>query len=94
MAVQSGLYPVIELERGGIAGVMPIRNKLPVVEYLRAQNRFRHLFADDPRAREELEHLQFLADHNIETYGLLGSGEDAMDTEGVDTVRRGGMRWA
>ena len=94
MAVQTGLFPVIELERGGVAGVMPIRHKRPVIEYLKAQQRFRHLFADDVRAREELEHLQALADHNIETYGLLGDGDDPMDTEGVDTVRRGGMRWA
>ena len=94
LAVKSGLYPIVELERGGVAGVMPIRDKRPVVEYLKAQGRFRHLFADDPRAREEQEHIQALADHNIETYGLMGNGPDPMDTEGADTVRRGGMRWA
>ncbi|GAB6039756.1 thiamine pyrophosphate-dependent enzyme [Endothiovibrio diazotrophicus] len=94
LAVKSGLYPVIELERGRLAGVMPIREKHPVAEYLKAQARFRHLFADDHRAREEQEHLQALADHNIETYGLMGDGPDPMDTEGADTVRRGGMRWA
>ena len=94
LAVKSGLYPIIELERGRLAGVMPIREKHPVKEYLKAQGRFRHLFADDPRAREELEHLQALADHNIETYGLTGNGPDPMDTEGADNVRRGGMRWA
>ena len=94
LAVKSGLYPIIELERGRLAGVMPIREQHPVKEYLKAQGRFRHLFADDPRAREELEHLQALADHNIETYGLTGNGPDPMDSEGADNVRRGGMRWA
>ena len=94
LAVKTGLYPIVELERGGVAGVMPIRDKRPVVEYLKRQGRFRHLFADDPRAREEQEHIQALADHNIETYGLMGNGPDPMDTEGADTVRRGGMRWA
>jgi len=94
LAVQTGLFPVIELERGSLAGVMPIRSKRPVVDYLQAQQRFRHLFADEYRAKEELEHLQALADHNIEIYGLLGDGADPYDTEGADTVRRGGSRWA
>ena len=94
LAVQTGLFPVIELERGGVADVMPIREIRPVTDYLEIQTRFRHLFADDPRAREELEHLQALANHNIEVYGLRGSQPDALDTEGADTVRRGGLRWA
>jgi pyruvate ferredoxin oxidoreductase beta subunit len=92
--VQTGLFPLLELERGGLAGVMPIRNIRPVTDYLSIQNRFRHLFADTSEAREELEHLQALADHNIEFYGLLGDKADALDTEGADTVRRGGLRWA
>ena len=72
--------------------VGPIRRKRPVVDYLQAQNRYRHLFADDPRARKELEHLQAIADHNIEVYGLAGEGRRDSDT--ADTVRRGGRRWA
>jgi pyruvate ferredoxin oxidoreductase beta subunit len=94
LAVETGLFPVIELERGSLAGVMPIRDKRPVVDYLKAQQRFRHLFVDEYRAKEELEHLQALADHNIEVYGLLGDGEDPYDSAGADTVRRGGSRWA
>ena len=94
LAVQTGLFPVIELERGGVAGVMPIREVRPVTDYLKIQARFRHLFADDVRAREELEHLQALANHNIEVYGLRGEQADALDSDGADTVRRGGMRWA
>ncbi len=95
LAVQTGLFPLIELERGGVASVMPIRKQRPVTDYLGLQTRFRHLFADSARAREELEHLQALADHNIERYGLRGDQQvDALDTEGADTVRRGGMRWA
>ena len=84
----------IELERGRLAGVMPIRTPHPVTEYLKLQTRFRHLFANSERAHEELEHLQALADHNIETYRLSGNHADARDSEGADTVRRGGMRWA
>jgi pyruvate ferredoxin oxidoreductase beta subunit len=94
LAVQTGLFPVIELERGRLAGSMPLRTVRPVTDYLRLQNRFRHLFADSDRAREELEHLQALADHNIEVYNLRGTRSDDRDSEGADTVRRGGMRWA
>jgi pyruvate ferredoxin oxidoreductase beta subunit len=94
LAVQTGLYPVIELERGRLAGAMPLRDIKPVTDYLKAQQRFRHLFQNDPRAREELEHLQALADHNIEIYGLRGESSDKLDSEGADTVHRGGMRWA
>lgn len=94
LAVETGLFPIIELERGELTSVMPIRHPKPVLDYLKMQNRFRHLFADDARAREELEHLQALADYNIEVYGLLGDGPDPLDTNGVDSVRRGGAKWA
>ena len=40
------------------------------------------------------EHLQALADHNIEVFQLRGEHDDARDTEGADSVRRGGLRWA
>jgi pyruvate ferredoxin oxidoreductase beta subunit len=94
LAVTTGLVPIIELERGALIGAMPIRDQRPVVDYLHAQGRFQHLFADTAEAREELEHIQALADYNIERYGLRGTGADARDTVGADTVRRGGVRWA
>ncbi|MCB1866279.1 MAG: pyruvate ferredoxin oxidoreductase [Chromatiales bacterium] len=94
LAVQTGLYPLVELERGYVAGAMPIRTQLPVTDYLRAQKRFAHLFADDPRAQEELAHLQALADRNIERYGLGGQPAGAHDSDGADRVARGGGRWA
>jgi len=91
---KTGLIPIIELERGEIAGAMPIRKSRPVIDYLKLQKRFKHLFTDDAKAREELEHLQALADHNIEKYGLCSDGEDPHDCEGADTVHRGGMHYA
>ncbi len=94
LAVQTGLYPMIELERGELVGAMPLRNIRPVTEYLRLQDRFKHLFEDDARAREELEHLQELANHNIEVYRLRAETPDRFDSEGADTVSRGGMRTA
>ena len=95
LAIQTGLFPIIELERSELIGSMPIRHPKPVTEYLAMQQRFRHLFTTkDSRAAEELEHIQALADHNIKHYDLLGDGKDALDTDGADTVRRGEMRWA
>ena len=90
-AVQCGLFPLVELERGEVCNVMPIRQPQPVSEYLKMQSRFRHLFNDkDPRALEERQHLQALADHNIALFNLRGDHADPMDTAGMDTVRRGG----
>jgi pyruvate ferredoxin oxidoreductase beta subunit len=94
LAVQTGLFPVIELERGNLVGVLPIRGPRPVKDYLSRQARFRHLFVDDARAREELEHLQAIANHNISFYGLEADPEDSFNTDTADTVRRGGARWA
>ena len=94
LAVQTGLFPVIELERGNLVGVMPIRQPRPVKDYLQGQTRFRHLFADDARAREELEHLQAIADHNISLYRLEAGPDDRCNTDSADTVQRGGARWA
>lgn len=94
LAVQTGLFPLLELERGAVTGVMPLRNIYPVSDYLRLQNRFRHLFTDSAQAHEELEHLQALADHNIEIYHLRGQGAERFDSEGADTVQRCGMRSA
>ncbi|MCC7168167.1 MAG: hypothetical protein IT565_11420 [Rhodospirillales bacterium] len=91
LAVQTGLFPLVELERGEVTGVMPIRKPRPVADYLKIQNRFRHLFVEDPRALKEREHLQALADHNIDQYGLAGEGADPLDADGADTVRRGGL---
>ena len=94
LAVQTGIFPLIELEQGALIGAMPIRQIHPVADYLKIQGRFKHLFADDPLAREELAHIQALADQNIETYGLQGAIPEPLDTEGADTVRRGGLRFA
>jgi len=90
-AVECGLFPLVELERGALVNVMPIRNPRPVADYLKLQGRFAHLFKkDDYRAVEEIDHLQALADHNIATYGLRSEGQDPVDTTGVAQVHRGG----
>lgn len=94
LAIQTGVFPLIEMERGSVVSVMHLRNIRPVADYLRPQQRFSHLFEDAPHAREELQHLQELADYNIEIYGLRGIEPEPADSEGSDSVCRGGMRWS
>ena len=93
LAVETGLIPILEMERGQVVSSMKIRNPRPVREYALPQFRFRHLLTDTPEAREELEHLQALADANIERYDLLSETPGPRDSGGADTVRRGGSRW-
>jgi len=92
LAVQTGIFPLIEMERGIPVSAMKIRELRPVSDYLKLQDRFRHLFEDVPEAREELEHLQELANYNVELYGLRGERAEPGDSEGSDTVTRGGLR--
>jgi pyruvate ferredoxin oxidoreductase beta subunit len=91
LAVETGLFPLVEFAGGALIGKMPIRNRVAVVKYLELQGRFRHLLGDDPAAVEEREHLQALADHHIERYGLLATNAEDWDSENADTVRRGGL---
>jgi len=70
LAQESGLFPVFEAEAGEVVNVSKIRSRVPVEEYLRPQRRFAHLFGDPPRT-DVVEHLQAMADRNIERFGLL-----------------------
>ncbi|HEX6501099.1 MAG TPA: thiamine pyrophosphate-dependent enzyme [Micromonosporaceae bacterium] len=70
LAVQTGLFPVFEAERGEVVSVSPIRRPVPVEEYLRAQKRFAHLFAPEPRT-EAVARIQAMADRNIRRFGLI-----------------------
>lgn len=88
LAVETGFFPLVEIERGQVTGVMPIRRQRPVVDYLKLQGRFRHLLGDDAQAVEERAHLQALADRTIEAYGLLAGQPSADDTTGMALVRR------
>ena len=90
-AVETGLFPLVEIERGALTNVMPIRDVRPVTDYLALQGRFSHLMVqDDTRAQEERAHLQALADYNIEVFGLRGDESDPADTGGVAAVGRSG----
>ncbi|MBX6355832.1 MAG: pyruvate ferredoxin oxidoreductase [Micromonosporaceae bacterium] len=71
LAVETGLFPVFEAERGEVVAVTPIRRRLPVEEYLRPQRRYAHLF--DPAVRSDvIERLQAMADRNVRRFHLEG----------------------
>jgi Pyruvate:ferredoxin oxidoreductase and related 2-oxoacid:ferredoxin oxidoreductases, beta subunit len=69
LAKESGLFPVFEAEFGEVVGVSPIRRRVPVEEYLRAQGRYAHLFGDPPRT-DVIAAIQGIADRNIRRFGL------------------------
>ena len=71
LATQSGLFPLFEAVNGEMITSTPIRQKVPVEDYLKLQGRYSHLFAPT-RNDEVISHLQRMADRNIERYNLMG----------------------
>ncbi len=69
LAVETGLFPVFEAERGEVTSVSTIRRRVPVEEYLRLQSRYRHLFGSSPRP-DLVARIQAMADGNVARYGL------------------------
>jgi len=65
LAVETGLYPLIEYESGVLTNRRQITPK-PVEEYLKTQGRFKHLL-NNP---EEIKKIQEVADNNIRKYNL------------------------
>ena len=65
LAVDTGLYPLVEYENGKLISVKKIKPK-PVEEYLKLQGRFRHILKDE----EALNEVREVAKANIEKYGL------------------------
>jgi pyruvate ferredoxin oxidoreductase beta subunit len=70
LAVETGIYPLVEWEYGKVVRVRKIK-KIPVEEYLKVQRRFRHLFRGEA-GKPQITRIQELADENIEKYGLMG----------------------
>jgi pyruvate ferredoxin oxidoreductase beta subunit len=71
LAKECGLFPVFEAENGDVVSVLPIRQRVPVEDYLRVQKRYAHLFREPVRT-DVIARLQQIADRNIARYGLLG----------------------
>ena len=72
VAVETGLYPLIEYENGKLISVRKLNPPKPVEEYLKIQGRFKHLL-DKP---EEIKKIQEIADNNIQRYNLKGETTD------------------
>jgi pyruvate ferredoxin oxidoreductase beta subunit len=70
LAVETGLYPIIEYENGKLTNVRKIKKQIPVEEYLKVQRRFAHLFKAEG-GKEIIAKIQAQADANIERFGLL-----------------------
>jgi pyruvate ferredoxin oxidoreductase beta subunit len=70
LAVESGVFPVFEAERGEVTGVRKIRRQIPIEDYLKPQKRFAHLFGKQPDVIT-IARLQERADRNIRRFGLL-----------------------
>lgn len=68
LAVNTGLFPVVEYENGELVKVQKIK-KVPVEEYLKLQNRFRHLFRSE-EGKSKIKEIQAIADANIAKFGL------------------------
>ncbi len=65
LAVETGLYPIIEYENGALISRRQIKPK-PVEEYLKTQGRFKHLLKNP----DEIRKIQAIADSNINKYNL------------------------
>ena len=70
LAKESGMFPVFEAEYGEVTGVLKIRHKVPIEEYLKPQKRFAHLFGKHAHP-ETVARLQAIADRNVRKYRLL-----------------------
>jgi len=69
LAIQTGLFPLVEFENGRLIGVRKIARKVPVEDFLKPQGRFGHLFRSE-EGLFQVKMIQAIADANIERYGL------------------------
>ena len=77
LVVETGFFPLFEAEHGEVVSSRPIRERIPVEEYLRPQRRFAHLFSGDAGA-EAIRKLQAICDANIKRFDLLREQDEVM----------------
>jgi len=71
LAVQTGLFPVVEFVDGELVSWTRVVRPDPAEHYLQAQRRFRHIL--EPRNEEAIAQIQAVADANIRRYHLTES---------------------
>ncbi len=69
LAKDTGLFPIFEVLNGKLMNVLKVPIKKPVEEYLKLQNRFRHLFKKGVPT-EIVAEIQAVADENIARYNI------------------------
>ncbi|MBS4023181.1 MAG: pyruvate ferredoxin oxidoreductase [Dethiobacter sp.] len=69
LAVETGLVPIFEKEKGKSLVSKRINKKVPVKEYLLSQGRFSHLFKEEEREKI-INEIQLLCDKNIEIFNI------------------------
>jgi pyruvate ferredoxin oxidoreductase beta subunit len=74
MAVECGMFPLIEAENGELVAVTKIRRRTSVADYARLQRRFAHVFK--PENAHQLEALEVIAARNIRKFDLLADEEE------------------
>jgi pyruvate ferredoxin oxidoreductase beta subunit len=70
LGVNCGLVPLWEMVNGKITKVKKLREKVPVIDYLKQQKRFQHLVAQEA-STPGLMAIQEQAERNIEKYKLM-----------------------
>lgn len=71
LVVETGLFPLLEYEKGELKNVMRFKELKKTAELLKLQGRFKHLMQDSPEVKQALEYLNQVVEGNIEKYGLL-----------------------
>ena len=69
LAVQTALFPLWQKEEGSSLTVKKLRKVVDIEEYLKQQNRFKHLL--EPGWEQELKKVKEIAKENISQYNLL-----------------------
>jgi pyruvate ferredoxin oxidoreductase beta subunit len=69
LAVECGMFPLIEAVDGEVTGTTKIRRRVPVREYLALQRRFAHVFKAGNE--HQLAALEAIAESNIRRFDLL-----------------------
>ena len=77
LAVDTGLYPLVEFENGKVSSVRQIAKPVPVVEYLKLQARFKHIVSNP----ELVKKIQEIADNNIKKYNLAVESKPESQSE-------------
>lgn len=69
LAVQTGLYPLLEYIDGKLINISKLEKPAEVEEYMKIQARFKHLFGSE-EGKRQIEYIKQLAQRNIEHYQL------------------------